>query len=82
MYASGSVETSFYLFPEDWGRYAPVTAAIGHEPSSLRSSGDGHRVPMTFSDTSNLTANQGSIGDLIVESRFYPPVENETKMPR
>ena len=44
----------------DWGRYAPVTAAIGHEPSSLRSSRDGHRVHMTFSDTSNHTANQGS----------------------
>ena len=63
----------------DWGRYAPVTAAIGHEPSSLRSSGDGHRVPMTFSDTSNHTANQRSIGDLTVETRFYPPVKNETK---
>jgi hypothetical protein len=34
--------------------------AIGHEPSSLRSSRDGHRVHMTFSDTSNHTANQGS----------------------
>ena len=72
----------FLPLSEDLGRYAPVTAAIGHEPSSLRSSGDGHRVPMTFSDTSNLTANQGSIGDLIVETRFYPPVENETKMSR
>ena len=66
----------------DWGRYAPVTAAIGHEPSSLRSSRDGHRVPMTLSDTSNHTANQRSIGDLIVETRFYPPVKNETEMTR
>ena len=66
----------------DLGRYAPVTAAIGHEPSSLRSSRDGHRVPMTFSDTSNHTAKQMSIGDLTVETRFYPPVENETKMTR
>ena len=55
----------------DWCRYAPVTAAIGHEPSSLRSSRDGRRVPMTFSDTSNHTANQRSIGEMIIETRFY-----------
>ena len=66
----------------DWGRFAPVTAAVGHEHSSVRSSGDGHRAPMTLSDTSNRTANQRSIGDLKVETRFYPPVKNETKMTR
>ena len=37
---------------------------------------------MAFSDTFNHTANQRSIGGLIVEARFYPPVENETKMTR
>jgi hypothetical protein len=37
---------------------------------------------MTLSDTSNHTANQRSIGDFTVETRFYPPVENETKMTR
>ena len=46
--------------------------AIGHEPWSLSSSRDGHRVPMTFSDNSNHTAKQRSIGDLTVETRFYP----------
>ena len=60
-------------FSGEWGRYAPVTAAIVHEPSSLRSSRDSHRVHMTFSDTFNHTANQRSIGGLIVETRFYPP---------
>ena len=69
-------------FSGEWGRYAPVAAAIGHEPSSLRSSRDGHRLPMTFSDTSNHTANQRSIGDLKVETRFYPSVKNETEMTR
>ena len=60
----------------DWGRFAPVTAAVGHEHSSVRSSGDGHRAPMTLSDTSNHTADQRSIGDLIIETRFYPPPKN------
>ena len=69
-------------FSEGWGRYAPVTAAIGHEPSSLRSSRDGHQAPLTLSDTFNHTANQRSIGDLIVETRFYPPIKNETEMTR
>ena len=62
--------------------FSPRSTENGHEPSSLRSSRDGHRVPMTFSDTSNHTANQRSIGDLTVETRFYPPVKNETKMTR
>ena len=35
-----------------------------------------------LNDTSNHTANQRSIGDLTVETRFYPPVENETRMTR
>ena len=46
--------------------FSPRSTENGHEPSSLRSSRDGHRVPMTFSDTSNHTANQRSIGDLTV----------------
>ena len=79
---TGRNPRKLFLPVGDWGRYAPVTAAIGHEPSSLRSSRDGRRVPMTFSDTSNHTANQRSIGDLTVETRFYPPVKNETKMTR
>ena len=33
---------------------------------------------MTFNDASNHTANQRSIGGLIVETRFYHPVKNET----
>jgi hypothetical protein len=37
---------------------------------------------MTFSDTFCHTANQRSIGDFTVETRFYPPVENETEMTR
>jgi len=37
---------------------------------------------MTLSDTSNHTAKQRSIGDLVVETRFYPPVKNETEMTR
>ena len=32
--------------------------------------------------TSNHTANQRSIGDLTVETLFYPPVKNETRMTR
>ena len=69
-----------FTFSGEWGRYAPVTAAIGHEPSSLRSRRDGHRAPMTLSDTSNHTTNQRCIGDRIVETRFYPHVKNETRM--
>ena len=69
----------FLPFSEDWGRYAPVTAA---SPPSVRPSRDGHRASMTFNDASNHTANQRSIGGLMVETRFYPPVKNETKMTR
>ena len=60
----------------DRGRFAPVTAAVGHEHSSLRSSGDGHRAPMTFSDTFYRAAHKKSTGDLIIETRFYPPLKN------
>ena len=60
----------------DWGRFAPVTAAVGHEHSSLRSSGDGHQAPMTFSDTFYHAAHKKSIGVLIIETRFYPPPKN------
>ena len=35
-----------------------------------------------LNDTSNHTANQRSIGDLTVETLFYPPVKNETRMTR
>ena len=65
----------FLPFSEDLGRYAPVTAA---SPLSVRPSRDDHRASLTFSDT----FNQSSIGGLIVETRFYPPVKNETKMTR
>ena len=57
----------------DRGRFAPVTAAVGHEHSSLRSSGDGHRTPMPFSHAFYHAAHQRSIGGLIIDTRFYPP---------
>ena len=60
----------------DRGRFAPVTAAVGHEHSSLHSSGDGHRAPINFSDTFYRAAHKKSIGDLIIETRFYPPPKN------
>ena len=60
----------------DRGRFAPVTAAVGHEHSSLRSSGDGHRAPMTFSHAFYHAADQRSIGGLIIDTRFYPPPKN------
>ena len=78
MYGYDEVETRFYLL-EEWGRYAPVTAA---SPPSVRPSRDDHRATLTFSDTFCHIAVQRSIGDLIVETRFYPPVKNETKMTR
>ena len=58
----------------DRGRFAPVTAAVGHEHSSLRSSGDGHRTPMPFSHAFYHAAHQRSIGGLIIDKRFYPPL--------
>ena len=58
----------FLPFSEDWGRYAPVTAA---SPSTGRPSRDGHRASLTFSDVFCHIAVQRSIGGLIVETRFY-----------
>ena len=75
VYGRGRVETHFYLSGIG-GRFAPVTAAVGHEHSSLRSSSDGHQAPMTFSDTFYHAAHKKSIGVLIIETRFYPPHKN------
>ena len=62
------IPRKLFLPAEDWGRYAPVTAAILRRSAPVAMTIE---VSMTFNDTFVASANQRSIGGLMVETRFY-----------